>query len=77
MYDGVATYLMVFRYATTSARSHSFLKPGKAILVPLANSFGFARKTSRFSGVHSICFSLRAFVKVKPVFSPALRPTTP
>jgi len=38
-----APHLSVLRYAITSARSCSFLKPGKAMLVPLMNFFGLVR----------------------------------
>ena len=44
-------HLSVLRYATTSTRSFSFLKPGKAIEVPLTTSFGLARKESIVSSV--------------------------
>ena len=39
----VRAHFIVLRYATTSARSCSFLKPGKAMFVPLMYFFGFAR----------------------------------
>lgn len=38
-----SAYFIVLRYATTSARSFSFLKPGKAMFVPLMYFFGFCR----------------------------------